>query len=88
MQNTIGGGEWPLVGRAEELELLVKLRSRGLSAVISGPPGVGKSRLAGAALADAARHGWATLSSGEALGWPACRSGRCGPYSAFPAHRI
>ena len=62
MQNTIGGGEWPLVGRAEELELLVNLRSRGLSAVISGPAGVGKSRLAGAALADAAGHGWATLS--------------------------
>ena len=68
MQNTIGGGEWPLVGRAEELELLVKLRSRGLSAVVSGPAGVGKSRLAGAALADAARHGWATLSIRGSVG--------------------
>jgi len=55
--------EWPLVGRAEELGLLRKIRTSGpaASAVISGPAGVGKSRLAAAALAEADQEGWATI---------------------------
>ena len=49
--------EWPLVGRVEELALLRQLRSGspGVSAVISGPAGVGKSRLAREAVEEAAR---------------------------------
>jgi DNA-binding CsgD family transcriptional regulator len=64
---------WPLIGRDEELDLLRRLRSSvpSVSAVISGPAGVGKSRLAATALAEAAKEGWATLairgSSGYAV---------------------
>jgi hypothetical protein len=63
LQNSASGADWPLVGRSEELDLLRHLRSgaRGVSAFISGPAGVGKSRVAREALAEAAREGWATL---------------------------
>ena len=57
-------GEWPLVGRAEELALLRQLRNtgQGTSAFITGAPGVGKSRLGREALDEAANEGWATLA--------------------------
>jgi DNA-binding NarL/FixJ family response regulator len=53
-----------MIGRMDELKLLGDLRqtSHGVSAVIGGPIGVGKSRLAHAALADGARDGWATVA--------------------------
>lgn len=56
--------DWPLIGRAEELDLLCRLRGSrpARSAVISGPAGVGKSTVAAAALAQGAREGWATLA--------------------------
>jgi DNA-binding CsgD family transcriptional regulator len=58
------GVDWPLVGRSEELVRLRRLRSSsgGVSALITGAAGVGKSRLARAALAEAAGEGWATLA--------------------------
>jgi DNA-binding CsgD family transcriptional regulator len=58
------GVAWPLVGRTEELALLRQLRSASprTSAILSGPAGVGKSRLAREAVAEAAKDGWATLS--------------------------
>ncbi|MGH3980794.1 MAG: LuxR C-terminal-related transcriptional regulator [Pseudonocardiaceae bacterium] len=53
---------WGLVGRGEELELLraalTDVDSRG--AVLSGAPGVGKTRLATELLEFAANQGWAT----------------------------
>jgi predicted ATP-dependent serine protease len=56
--------EWPLVGRAEELDLLREMQSARpqVSAVIAGQAGVGKSRVARAATEEAALEGWATLS--------------------------
>ncbi|HEV2361282.1 MAG TPA: ATP-binding protein, partial [Acidimicrobiales bacterium] len=56
--------EFPLVGRAEELALLRSVRAAAMSrsAVVSGPAGVGKSRLASAAASDAAADGWATVA--------------------------
>ncbi|MFI5035646.1 MAG: LuxR C-terminal-related transcriptional regulator [Acidimicrobiales bacterium] len=56
--------DWPLVGREEELELLRRIRAArpARSAVITGPPGVGKTRLARAASTEAHREGWATLT--------------------------
>ena len=55
--------DWPLVGRAAEVNFLRELRSgaRPKSAVIIGPAGVGKSRLARVALEEAAAEGWNTL---------------------------
>jgi DNA-binding CsgD family transcriptional regulator/tetratricopeptide (TPR) repeat protein len=54
--------QWGLVGRGEELELLRAALSdvgtRG--AVLSGAPGVGKTRLAAELLKHAADQGWAT----------------------------
>lgn len=63
MQQVTGGADWPLVGRAEEINFLRELRSaaRPKSAVISGPAGVGKSRLALSALDEAVSEGWNTL---------------------------
>ena len=54
---------WPLVGRDEECGLLRSLRSSHppLSAFITGEAGVGKSRLAEEARAQAAADGWTTL---------------------------
>ncbi len=73
MLNRTGAADWPLVGRTEELDLLRRLRSApaATSAVISGPAGVGKSRLARTALADAARQGWATLEIRGSAGFAA-----------------
>ena len=64
-------GEWPLVGRGEEVELLRRLRGSPprASAVIRGPAGVGKSRLARAVLAEAAEEGWGTLSIRASTGF-------------------
>jgi DNA-binding NarL/FixJ family response regulator len=61
---TTSGADWPLVGRGEELGLLRRLRSTsvGVSALIVGAAGAGKSRLARAALVEAAGEGWATLA--------------------------
>jgi DNA-binding CsgD family transcriptional regulator/tetratricopeptide (TPR) repeat protein len=70
---TITQADWPLVGRAEELELLGRLRSPSspMSAIVSGPAGVGKSRLARAAMSEAAREGWATLAVRGSAGFAA-----------------
>ena len=64
MATTGASGAWPLVGRDEELAFLRQLRSaaKPVSSVISGAAGVGKSRLAGEAMAEAAAEGWATLA--------------------------
>jgi DNA-binding CsgD family transcriptional regulator len=51
------GHSWPLVGRTAELEAVRAARSARLpGAVIDGAAGLGKSRLAREALAEAARH--------------------------------
>jgi DNA-binding CsgD family transcriptional regulator len=64
LQISTSGADWPLVGRGEELGLLRRLRSTsvGVSALIAGAAGAGKSRLARAALVEAAGEGWATLA--------------------------
>ena len=53
---------WPLVGRAEEMELLeaTALGGHARGVVISGAAGVGKSRLAAELLRWAAGSGWST----------------------------
>jgi DNA-binding CsgD family transcriptional regulator len=58
-------GFWPLVGRREELELVVRLVRSGESAgvVAAGPAGVGKTRFASEALRAAERDGCATAWS-------------------------
>lgn len=48
---------WPLVGRAEELELLRDALEQARGVVLSGAAGVGKSRLAAEALDQVARTG-------------------------------
>lgn len=56
------GSEWPFIGRADEFELLRSLltgRQRS-GAVLTGPAGVGKTRLAVECLAMAKRAGMAT----------------------------
>ena len=54
---------WPLVGREEELGYLRAARSRHTpaSVVVSGLPGVGKSRLMQATLEEARADGWGVL---------------------------
>jgi DNA-binding CsgD family transcriptional regulator len=71
--------EWPLVGRSEELALLRQLRRRSAlsSAVISGPAGVGKTRLAAATVADAESEGWSTLGLRASAGFGTV------PFAAF-----
>ena len=68
---TRSAGEWPLVGRAEELALLRQLRSTGpgTSAFISGPAGVGKSRLGAKPSTEAAGEGWATIAIRGSAGY-------------------
>jgi DNA-binding CsgD family transcriptional regulator len=63
-------GDWPLIGRAEELKLLREMRfsKPPLSVVINGPAGVGKSRLARSAMAEASDEGWATLTARGSAG--------------------
>jgi DNA-binding CsgD family transcriptional regulator len=63
LRERTSGSDWPLVGRSEELDLLRRFRAggRGVSAFITGSAGVGKSRIAREALAEAEREGWATL---------------------------
>ena len=58
MPDRLSSRSWPLVGRAEELERLSRVRRAGdvLGVVLSGAAGVGKSRLAREALAAAAER--------------------------------
>ncbi len=73
MRTGIDGAEWPLVGRDEELALLRAWRDdvppRG--ALITGPPGVGKSRLARVTAEHAVAEGWATVSLQGSTGFRA-----------------
>nr|MBA2282772.1 AAA family ATPase [Acidimicrobiia bacterium] len=63
---------WPLVGRGRELDLLTlslgTRRGRGGGAVLVGPPGVGKTRLAAEARALATRNGWVCLQAVPSVG--------------------
>ncbi|HEY8524055.1 MAG TPA: helix-turn-helix transcriptional regulator [Acidimicrobiales bacterium] len=60
MAGGAAGGEWPLVGREEELEYLARVRADGAPAVVvGGAPGVGRSRLAAEALVAARTERWA-----------------------------
>jgi DNA-binding CsgD family transcriptional regulator len=62
--------EWPLVGRDEELDLLRSLRRAPVatSAVVTGPAGVGKSKLVAVASDDAAEDGWSVVSVRGSVG--------------------
>lgn len=75
--------EWPLTGRAEELDLVIKaLTDTNPSAgvVIAGPAGVGKTRLAREAAAVAARKGLLVRS---VMGTNAARSIPLGVFSQW-----
>jgi DNA-binding CsgD family transcriptional regulator len=64
MPSPAGGAHaWPLIGRDEELEFLRVARGRKppASVVVSGLPGVGKSRLVSEALEAARVEGWGVL---------------------------
>jgi DNA-binding CsgD family transcriptional regulator len=55
-------GEWPLVGRAAELERVGRLLRDGAGGIVlAGPAGVGKTRLAGECLALAEQRGFVPL---------------------------
>jgi DNA-binding CsgD family transcriptional regulator len=84
LQIRTSGADWPLVGRGEELGFLRRLRSAGgVSTLITGAPGAGKSRLARAALVEAAGEGWATLAI---RGSPGLAGIPLGPFrTALPA---
>ena len=61
---------WPLIGHDDELEFLRSARRRHPPAgvVVSGLPGVGKSRLMSAALEAAREEGWAVLRISASVG--------------------
>jgi DNA-binding CsgD family transcriptional regulator len=69
---------WPLIGRAHEIEWIAAARAAGASGVVlAGGAGVGKSRLARAALAQAEQRGAVTV-------WvQATRSAASVPLGAF-----
>ena len=72
---------WPLVGRRDEVVLADQARRRGRGVVFAGAPGVGKTRLARAALTQAEAEGLATR-------WVAAtRSASTVPLGAF-AHLV
>ena len=72
---------WPLVGRGDEVELAAQALRRRRAVVLAGAPGVGKTRLARAALAHAEAEGSTTR-------WVAAtRSARTVPLGAF-AHLV
>jgi DNA-binding CsgD family transcriptional regulator len=81
---TVDGTElefWPLVGRRDEVVLADQARRRGRGVVFAGAPGVGKTRLARAALTQAEAEGLATR-------WVAAtRSASTVPLGAF-AHLV
>lgn len=58
----VGAGAWPLVGREAELERITSLATLAHAQVVvlSGPAGVGKSRLADAAAEALVSRGWAS----------------------------
>jgi DNA-binding CsgD family transcriptional regulator len=75
--------EWPLVGRADELQLVERAMERtdSLGVVLAGPAGVGKSRLAAELMARA-------RAAGRATAWvQATRSAGSIPFGAF-AHLL
>ncbi|MGP0037071.1 MAG: AAA family ATPase [Solirubrobacteraceae bacterium] len=73
-----GVREWPFVGREHELEQIARVRAAGRAgAVVVAGPGVGKSALAHAALAQAEREG------ALALWVQATRSAATVPMGAF-----
>ncbi|MEX2254929.1 MAG: LuxR family transcriptional regulator [Acidimicrobiia bacterium] len=55
-------GCWPLVGRVDELELVLDALRAGRGVVLSGQAGVGKSRLAAELLGAVADRGWSVVS--------------------------
>lgn len=73
-----GADSWPLVGRHHELEHIAAAREAGRAGVVLiGPAGVGKSRLARAAVAQA-------RESGAQTSWvQATRSAATVPLGAF-----
>ena len=65
---------WPLVGRAHELAFVRRVRRSGAGhgVVLSGAPGVGKSRLAAEAAGEASGEGgWSTVVVPVAQSWSA-----------------
>lgn len=54
-------GEWPLVGRAVELDALASAVTSAESVLLAGPPGVGKTRLATETMGLAAARGFKVL---------------------------
>lgn len=76
-------GSWPLIGRAEELALLTAILADGggRGVVLSGPAGVGKTRLANEVVEQAA-------SAGRGTAWTAASRALAGiPFGAF-AHLL
>lgn len=61
-QRDVVAGAWPLVGRVDELERALDALGSAHGVVLSGAPGVGKSRLAAELVREAEGRGWATVS--------------------------